>query len=1296
MTRPQFWIDVGGTFTDCILRRTDGTLVQHKTLSSGIIKGAVDASSTCNAIVDARRKLDSPNFWRGFRIRFLQTQATRTIVAFQDGQLQLDEPLPQPATVGEPYELSSNQPAPLLAIRHLLGLPSNAPLPPVDVRLGTTRGTNALLTRSGAKTALVTTAGFRDILRIGYQARPDLFTLDIRKPEELYSHVIEVNERMDAQGAVLRELDEAEVHNQLQALKADKVDSLAIALLHASTNPAHEQRIKAIAYKMGFSEEQRFDGKPCFDRKLGFEKVSVSHEVSSLRKLVPRGDTTVIDAYLGPVLDEYLNQIRTALHPDSRLQLMKSSGGLANADDFRGKDSILSGPAGGVVGVAKAATLAGFQSAIGFDMGGTSTDVCRWSGEFELEYETEKAGQRIATPMLAIETVAAGGGSLCQFDGVKLTVGPKSAGASPGPACYGAGGPLAVTDINFFLGKILPDAFPFDLDIRAVRQQLASHCDQIKTATGRQLTLEQLAEGYLRIANTSMAEAIRSATIERGVDPRDDVLVAFGGAAGQHACGVAEELGIQSILLHPSAGIMSALGIGLADLTVYRETGVYQPFEEFDQQQLQPLFDKMRADAATELAGEGELRNKEEPCDENFRDRAGGIQFTESLDLRFSGLDEPINVIRPPDGDFRSAYESIYQNRCGYLPNDRKLELVIARVAATISDSSQPSPSQRVSLETTPTSNRTSRVVYAGIARDAKVFSRQALHPGSIIREPAIITEDISTTIIDPGWQAEVLTGGELLLKQNNTDTIASARPAATANPDPVLLEVFNQRFAAIASQMGSTLRRTSRSVNVKERLDYSCAIFTAEGKLVVNAPHIPVHLGAMGATVRHVLGTFEMQPGDVVVTNDPYHGGSHLPDVTVVSPIHDQESGELLFFTASRAHHAEIGGVTPGSMPPFSRNLAEEGVLISAMKVIDRGQPRIEELRELLTTAEFPSRDPELNIADIRAQIAANRHGATSLLRFVQDHSWSLVSDYMGYIQDAAEQKMRSALSDLADGCRTFVDHLDDGTPISLTLTITGDQATLDFSGTGGVLPGNLNANRAIVTAAVMYCLRCLIKEDIPLNQGVLAPINILLPNDCCLNPTPHEDPRQCPAIVGGNVETSQRVVDVVLGAFEVAAASQGTMNNLLFGDATFGYYETICGGAGATATASGAEAVHTHMTNTRLTDPEVLESRFPVRLRRFEIRQDSGGAGQHHGGNGVTREIEFLLPMEVALITQRRSEYTPYGLNGGCNGQQGANYLIRDGRREQLKSLAHITVNAGDAIRIESPGGGGFGKMN
>ena len=1273
-THWQFWIDVGGTFTDAFALSPGGELRRRKVLSSGIVKGAVGDGSSRERLVDPGRLGDAAGLWTGYEVHLLgkggETVAVSRVAAFDgaSGTLLLDPPLGAAPEPGRAYELRSGEEAPIVAIRLLLGLPLNAPLPPCAVRLGTTRGTNALLTRSGARTAMVLTKGFGDVLEIGDQARPRLFDLAIRKPEPLHEAVVEVAERVAADGSVLREFDRGRLRRDLAELRARGIESLAVVLMNSYVAPEHEEIVLELA------------------REAGFVDVRLSSRVAPFVKIVPRGETTRVDAYLDPVLREYVERLRASLGESAGdLRVLTSAGGLVDAARFTGKDSILSGPAGGVVGFSRVAQAAGFASAIGFDMGGTSTDVARWAGRYELEHESTKAGVRLVAPMLAIETVAAGGGSICAFDGVKLTVGPASAGADPGPACYGRGGPLTVTDLNVFLGRVLPEHFPFPLDREAVARRLDALIEEIDGAVGKRYSPEELADGLRRVANANMVKAIRSITVAKGCDPRGDVLVAFGGAAAQHACAVARELGIRRVLSHPDAGILSAYGIGLADVIRHPARGVYRKLDDPALDALEAIFAELEAEGRREVEAEGVAAER--------------ITARHELDLRYRGLDAFLAIAAPPTDDraaktrtadgWAEAYAAEHRRLYGYEQEGREIEIVAARVEVTGRSRTTLPEARRVEPATTPAP--------FDAARGIPVHRREDLRPGDALRGPAIVVERLSTTVLDPGWTAEMLSDGQLLLTEEGSR--AAPDETAMAEVDPILLEIFNNAFAGIAEQMGITLRKTSSSVNVKERLDFSCAIFTPSGDLVVNAPHMPVHLGAMAETVKRVLADNpELGPGDVVLTNDPYRGGSHLPDLTVVTPVHDDD-GALLFLTAGRAHHAEIGGITPGSMPPFSKNLAEEGVLIRNFRLVDGGRPRFEALRDLLVDAPHPSRNPDDNLADTAAQVAANRQGARDLLALVERWGVDVVTAYMGHIQDAAERKMRAALARLPDGRHAFLDHLDDDSPIAVAITIDGDRATVDFTGTGPVLAGNLNANRAIVTAAVMYVMRCLLTrhgsadEDIPLNHGVLAPIELILP-ECLLNPPERERAEDCAAVVGGNVETSQRVTDVLLGALGLAAASQGTMNNTLFGDHRFGYYETLGGGSGATAEAAGASAVHTHMTNTRLTDPEVLEQRFPVRLRRFETRRGSGGAGRHRGGDGIVREIEFLRPLTLSVLSERRGDHPPYGLHGGAPGATGRNLLERrDGTVLSLGGKAQVDVAAGDVLRIETPGGGGWG---
>ncbi len=1263
----EFWIDVGGTFTDCIARTPDDRLVAFKLLSTGVTKGQIGEVLGPVRIADTARIGDPPRFWNGYRLQIVdaagQTTFSGTIVDFdaRTGALTTAEMLPPDLPPLAAYELASGEEAPIVAIRYLLGLRRDEPIPPVSVRLGTTRGTNALLTRRGARTALVTTRGFGDMLLIGSQDRPRLFDLNIKKPDPLAERVVEIDERVAASGEVLRAPDERAVRAHLAALCETGVESLAICLLNSYANPAHEQLLEHWA------------------RDAGFTEISTSSRISPLIKIVSRGDTTVADAYLNPILRRYAHALRQAL-AGSRLRMMTSAGGLVDADWFVGKDSILSGPAGGVIGFSQIAERAGFPRSIGFDMGGTSTDVSRYDGRYELEFETVKAGVRVAAPMLAIETVAAGGGSVCRFDGVKLVVGPDSAGADPGPACYGRGGPLTITDVNLFLGKIIPERFPFPVDRAAVTAHLERLAREIaRQSPGVCYTPDELAEGFVRVANANMVRAIRNISVARGYDPRDYVLVAFGGAGAQHACALARELGMRQVLSHPQSGLLSALGIGLADIRRFGERSILQPYSSEQVARLEPLFASLEHQSRQEILAEGAAAAAIQPA-------------VRSLDLRYTGVEATINVPCPADGDYAARYAALHEQLYGYRHANRGLEIVAARVEV-VGVSPRPPDDARPAVARRPEPAEIRFARFDDERRQTAVFFRDQLQPGDEIDGPAIICEPTSTVVLDPGFRARVLPRGEILME---SASVANRRREATEE-DPVLLEIFNNLFASIAEQMGTTLRRTAFSTNVKERLDFSCAIFSARGDLVVNAPHIPVHLGAMSETVKRILGDNPViAPGDVFASNDPYRGGSHLPDVTVVTPVHHETTGQLLFFTASRAHHAEIGGIVPGSMPPFSKNLGEEGVLIRNFRLVATGTPREDELQALLLAGPHPTRAVGDNLADIRAQQAANQQGVTLLRELVRGYSLEVVMAYMAHIQAAAERKMRRALQALPDGVYRRIDHLDDGTPIAVKITIAGNAATVDFTGTGPVAAGNLNANRAIVSAAVLYVFRCLIQEDIPLNSGVLAPVSIVLP-ECLLNPPEHADPTHCAAMVGGNVETSQRIVDCLLGALGIAAASQGTMNNLTFGDEQFGYYETICGGSGATFEANGADAVHTHMTNTRLTDPEVIERRYPVRVLEFSIRRGSGGAGRRRGGCGVTRRLQFLRSLRVSLLSERRGPFPPFGLEGGGPGALGRNSLQRADEAEpvELGGKVQLTVRPGDVLTIETPGGGGFGAV-
>lgn len=1163
-----------------------------------------------------------------------------------------------------------------------------------DLRMGTTIGTNALLERNGAPLVFVCTKGFADSLKIAYQHRPNIFALEIILPEMLYQTVVEFDERLDAQGAILRSPDLQQLKKDLARVYESGIRSCAIALMHAYKYPQHEKIAAEIA------------------RELGFTQISTSHDSAALMKYVSRADTTLVDAYLTPLLQEYIDGLRQELG-QTRLQFMQSNGGLAEASLFRGKDSILSGPAGGLVGAIKAAKSCGFDKLISFDMGGTSTDVSHFSGELDIEYiyDAEISGLRIRAPMMDIHTVAAGGGSILSFDGSRYRVGPDSAGANPGPLSYRRKGRLAVTDANVLLGRIQTEYFPKvfgegmnqELDRAAVERAFCELALKIgKTNKNKVTSPEDVAYGFVKIAVAKMANAIKHVSVQRGHDVRDCVLICFGGAGAQHACLIAEELGINNILIHPLAGLLSAYGIGLAESRLIKDVDINQDLASLDKPELDQMLEQIRNELSNLMEGKGVAKEKQ--------------QLRINAQIFMDGSDYSLSVAYADQASMAFAFTEKHLKRYGFSDSKRKLilgslSLQILGLDSSTENLKMPSPSQQLLRE-----DDTVRFFSGGNWQNAKLVQRHRLKLGEQLYGPALICEDNTTTVLDPGWQAELLADESLLLtavkraaslllpagSDNDTALLqpTAARGAScaplddvpgTIDQDPITLELFNNLFRFVAEQMGITLQNTSHSVNIKERLDFSCALFDAEGNLVANAPHIPVHLGSMGESVKSLLASQgeSMKAGDAYATNDPYNGGTHLPDITVISPCFDKSGKRILFFLASRGHHADIGGITPGSMPADSHSIDEEGILFQHMLVMREQKVLTDEIESHLANSKYPARKPAQNLADLKAQIAANTRGAKQMQELIQKWGEETVLAYMGFVQDNAESCVRKAIQTLDSG--SFACRMDDGSSIAVSIQINkkDSSALIDFSQTSIQTESNFNSPFAVCKAAVLYVFRTLVPDEIPLNAGCFRPLKLIVPEGCLLNP------RYPAPVVAGNVETSQVIVDVLYAALGIMAASQGTMNNLSFGNERYQYYETICGGTGAGASFDGAGPVQSNMTNSRLTDPEVLETRFPVLLESFEIRKGSGGKGLHKGGDGAIRRIRFLEEMTASILSNRR-DTIPHGLNGGSPGSAGQNSCLSHGKtvQRQLPFRTSFDLKAGDCLTIKTPGGGGFGE--
>ncbi|MBE7369940.1 hydantoinase B/oxoprolinase family protein [Ramlibacter pallidus] len=1211
----QFWIDRGGTFTDIVGRRPDGSLVTHKLLS------------------------ENPEQYRD---------------------------------------------AAVAGIRHLLGLQAGQPITPGQVecvKMGTTVATNALLERKGERTLLVTTRGFRDALRIAYQNRPRLFDRHIVLPELLYAEVIEAQERMGAHGEVVQALEEEPLREELQAAFGRGLRSVAIVFMHGYRYTAHEARARDIA------------------RQIGFTQVSTSHETSPMMKLVSRGDTTVVDAYLSPILRRYVEQVAAEM-PGVQLFFMQSSGGLTDAHAFQGKDAILSGPAGGIVGMARTAQLAGHAKVIGFDMGGTSTDVSHFAGEFEREFETQVAGVRMRAPMMSIHTVAAGGGSILEFDGARFRVGPESAGANPGPASYRRGGPLAVTDANVMLGKIQPRYFPKVFGPQAnealSHEAVVGKFGALAQRTGR--SAEEVAEGFIAIAVQQMANAIKKISVARGYDVTRYTLQCFGGAGGQHACLVADALGMSRVFVHPLAGVLSAYGMGLADQNVIREQAVEELLTADTLPGVAQRLDTLAAAAQSELQRQQVSGN--------------AVQVRRRVHVRYQGSDSALVVAFGALPEIVAGFEAAYRQRFSFLMPGKPMIVEAVSVEAIVAGDAPAEPRHPVNAPRELPRRETVRMYSGGQWHEAALAVREDLQPGDVIAGPAIIAEKNATTVVEPGWEARITELDHIVLDRKVPRAV---KFAAGTQVDPVLLEVFNNLFMNIAEQMGLQLQNTAYSVNIKERLDFSCALFDAEGNLIANAPHMPVHLGSMGESIKTVIreNAATMQPGDVYVLNDPYHGGTHLPDITVITPVYlsggsphpnpppggeGAEPGTRpMFYVGSRGHHADVGGTTPGSMPPFSTLIEEEGVQINNFKLVDRGVLREAEMVALLRGAKYPSRNPDQNMGDLKAQIAANEKGVQELRRMVDQFGIDVVQAYMRHVQDNAEESVRRVVTRLKDGAFTLP--LDNGAQIQVTIRVDAANraAEIDFTGTSPQQRNNFNAPKAVCMAAVLYVFRTLVSDEIPLNAGCLKPLKVIVPEGCMLNPNPPA------SVVAGNVETSTCVTNAIFGALGVMAAGQCTMNNFTFGNARYQYYETISGGSGAGGLYDeegrscggfeGTSVVQTHMTNSRLTDPEVLEFRFPVRLESYEIRKGSGGAGRWKGGDGGVRRVRFLEDMTASILSNGR-KFPAFGMAGGQPGQPGLNRVVRvDGKVEELEHIGSAEMKPGDLFEIHTPGGGGFG---
>lgn len=1260
-TKYHVFIDTGGTFTDLIAVDHNGKKYRKKILSNGTIRGLVSTWFDGKTIKIEENWGLTSDILKGYSFRLLSANnQTYKVTEYNSTKkiLYLDKAVNESLRIsGSSFELFAGEEAPILAIRMITGTGLNNPFPKIHMRLGSTKGTNALLEGKGAPSALFITKGFGDLLDIGTQQRPDIFSMNIVKRKPLPSAIVEVDERIDANGNIQKELEPKMYEGIVKELISQGIDSAAVVIMNAYKNSTHEQQMADLL------------------KRMGMKYISISTRLSSLIKLLERTETTTVNAYLSPVIHNYISNIKNAIGED--FLVMNSAGGLVNSSSFYPKDSLLSGPAGGVVGASTLGIQAGYQKLITFDMGGTSTDVSRFDKGYDYQYELNIGDAHVYSPAIAIETVAAGGGSICGFDGFKLAVGPESAGAFPGPACYGADGPLAVTDVNLLLGRMDASYFGIPVNAEQSEKRLSELLDNIYQRTGKQPSREQLLSGYLEIANETMAGAIRKISTAKGFDPSDYVLVAFGGAGGMHACSIASLLSIDQLLIPKDAGLLSAFGIGTAKIEKIVEKQVLRLAEQFIPQ-AEVLFTSLIDDAKKQLEQESDKQ-------ENF------VVDNRTLFVRFIGQDNTLPI--EWDGDLeqlKEKFKAEYNKLFGHWVEDREIEIESIRVKISINKDDLLFEKEEALNHEKPAKRHSIKSWDGSRWIDAPVYFRNDLKYGMHISGFAIVTDEKSTTVLEKGWKLIVDKSGSLVISKIEDQKV---NPVKTDQMIETSLELFTNRFMSVAANMGAILQRTALSVNIKERLDFSCALLDADGYLVANAPHIPVHLGGLGICVRLLLEKISFEEGDTIVTNHPYYGGSHLPDVTLVTPVYS--NSQRIGFVVNRAHHAEIGGMAPGSMPPFATTLAEEGVTISPFLLVHLGKVNWEGMREILENAPYPTRLVDENLTDLNAALAANYEGARTLLKLVDDHGLNDVVKYMKRLKLHAAKKMRQVLSKMEDGIYQAEEFLDDGTPIHVKIKLKDDKINIDFTGSGAVHPNNMNATPAIVNSAVIYVMRLLLNEEIPLNDGLMEPVSIILPEGF-LNPPFDKAPEECPAVVGGNVEVSQRLTDTLLKAFGVSACSQGTMNNVLFGNSEFGYYETICGGTGATDGFNGASAVHQHMTNTRITDPEIIEHRFPVNLKSFRIRKKSGGDGEFTGGNGVVRVYSFLDEVELSILSQHRSA-GPYGMKGGGAGMPGTQKIIKsNGKLVNVSGTDHHHLAKGDTFILETPGGGGWGKVN